>query len=160
MKQITSLSFVATLLVFQSVCQAQSTPYADADSPGEAVGMYKMTIGLSDRMKQDCTKRFPELQSKIETDFEKWRSIDAKEIEVAEQRFREMEKKNPKLTRQFPEMVNQGYENKLIAPFKGVDPAIEKRVVRDYCQQFFSELASGVWRQRTPKTYRYLNQPQ
>ncbi len=121
--------------------------------------MYKMTIGLSSRMKQECSKRFPELQPRIESDIERWRSLDAKEIEVAEQRFRELEKMSPKLSRQFPEMVNQGYENKLVAPFKGADPSIERKVVRDYCQQFFSELASGVWRQRTPKTYQYLNQP-
>lgn len=148
----------AILTAAQLPAQAQALPYADADSPGEAVGMYKMTISLAALMKQNCTTRFPELQAQIERDDAKWRTIDVKEIEAAERRFRKMEEASLKLAQQFPEMVRQGYENKLVTPFKGMDPSVERKVVRDYCQQFFRDLSSGVWRQRTPNTYKYLSQ--
>lgn len=147
------------LASFPFHCNAQSLPYADADTSSEAVGMFKMTIGLADHMKQECTKRFPELQVMIEKDIQKWRSLDAKEIAITERRFREMERMSPKLSQQYSEMVKQAYENKLVAPFRGMDASVERKVVRGYCQQFFNELATGVWRQRTPKVYQYLSQP-
>jgi hypothetical protein len=148
----------AIISVTHFLAQAQAMPYADADSPGEAVGMFKMTISLAALMKQNCTTRFPELQTQIERDDAKWRALDIKEIDAAERRFRKMEEASPKLSQQFPEMVRQGYENKLVMPFKRMDPSVERKVVRDYCQQFFRELSSGVWRQRTPNTYKYLSQ--
>lgn len=118
--------------------------------------MYKMTIALSDRMHDDCTRRFPEQRSQIERDIVAWRALDAKEIEATERRFAAMVKRSPKLGEQFPTMVKQGYENKMVYPFRNVDPAIEVKVVRDYCKQYFNELATGVWRKRTPKVYEYL----
>jgi hypothetical protein len=153
--------FRATVLLvgatmFGCSVHAQALPYADADTPSEAVGMYKMTIALSVRMKEECTRRFPQLQPQIDADLEVWRTLDAKEIEATDRRFSEMVKRSAQLGQQFPAMVKQAYENKMVYPFRGVAPEIEAQVMRDYCKQFFHELATGVWRQRTPKMYRYL----
>ncbi|WP_157632144.1 hypothetical protein [Variovorax sp. CF313] len=62
------------------------------------------------------------------------------------------------LGRQIDEAAVQGYESKLVAPFRSTTPEVERKIVGDYCAQFFRELASGVWRQRTPKLYQYLAQ--
>jgi hypothetical protein len=153
-------SLQAGVLLSALVCvcsaYAQALPYADADSPREAVGMFKMTMGLSARMHEDCTRRFPELQPQIEKDLVAWRRLDAREFEITELRFSEMAKMRSRFEEQFAAMVKQGYENKMVYPFRGVAPEIEAKVIRDYCKQFFRELATGVWRQRTPNMYRYL----
>ena len=153
-----SLRAGVLLSALACVCSAyaQALPYADADSPSEAVGMFKMTIGLSARMNEDCTRRFPELQPQIANDLAAWRRLDAREFEIAELRFSEMARMRPGFEEQFAAMVKQGYENKMVHPFRGVAPEIEAKVVRDYCKRFFRELATGVWRQRTPNMYRYL----
>jgi hypothetical protein len=135
---------------------AQSLPYADADTPSEAVGMFKMTIELASRMRRECTRNFPQLQAQIERDIGAWRALDAREIDVAERRFAAMVKASPELRDQFPAMVNQVYQNKMVHPFRGVDPDLQAKIANGYCAKFFNELATGVWHQRTPKLYQFL----
>lgn len=159
MKTIILICSALLILTVPSRSLAQPLPYADADTPGEAIGIYKMTIGISARMRQECSGRFPDLGPAIERDLEKWRSIDAQEIHHAEQGFQAMERASPQLRQQFEHMLKQGYENKLVTPFIGMDPAIEKSIMHNYCQQYFSDLASGIWRQRTPRVYQFLNPP-
>lgn len=157
MKTLVLLCSAILILIAPSRSLAQPLPYADADTPGEAIGIYKMTIGISERMRRECSARFPELGPAIERDLEKWRRIDAQEIRHAEQGFQAMERASPQLRQQFEQMLRQGYENKLVTPFIGMEPAIEKSIMHNYCQQYFGDLASGIWRQRTPRVYQFLN---
>jgi hypothetical protein len=69
-----------------------------------------------------------------------------------------MVKKKPDIARQMDEMTKQAYESKLVAPFRSAEPEVETQVVRDYCGQYFNELATGVWRKRTPHLYQFLAQ--
>ncbi|HEY8975857.1 MAG TPA: hypothetical protein VIN75_16685 [Burkholderiaceae bacterium] len=36
------------------------------------------------------------------------------------------------------------------------DAPTQDKVLRDYCATHFRDLASGVWRQRTPRVYEFL----
>ncbi len=158
MKPITILIRAAILYFLVASANAQSLPYADADNPSQAVGMMKMTISLAELMQEKCVARFPELQGTINSQVMRWQTLDGAEIAVANRYWGEMVKKNPDIARQIDEMTKQAYESKLVAPFRGAAPEVETQVARDYCEQYFNELATGVWRKRTPHLYQFLAQ--
>jgi len=117
-----------------------------------------MTISLSALMEEKCGSRFPTLQQAIREQLESWRKLDHDELAVTEKYWQQMLKKKPSLAQQMEEMTTQAFESKLVAPFRKADPPVEEKIVRDYCTQYFRELATGVWRQRTPKLYQFLAQ--
>src|ERR1017187_1281307 len=156
MKPTRTFLRAALLYVLVASANAQSLPYADADNPSPAVGMMQMTISLAALMQEKCVARFPELQGAINSQVTRWQTLDRAEIAVAKHYWSEMVKKKPDIARQMDEMTKQAYESKLVAPFRSAEPEVETQVVRDYCGQYFNELATGVWRKRTPHLYQFL----
>ena len=147
---------LAFLLAVLATVPAQARGYADADNPSQAVGMMKMTILMSGIMEKKCVARFPEQQGQIQADLKRWRALDSAEIETAERSWRQMEQKKPGMSRDLEEAAKQGYESQLAAPARLLGKAAETKIHRDYCAQYFNELATGVWRKQTPLVYQYL----
>ena len=147
---------LAVLLAALVTVPAQARGYADADNPSQAVGMMKMTILMSGIMERKCVARFPALQGRIQADLKRWRALDSAEIETAERFWREMEQKKPGMSRDLDETAKQAYESQVAAPARLLGKAAETKIHRDYCGQYFNELATGAWRKQTPLVYQYL----
>jgi len=138
----------------------QSLPYSDADNPGEAVGLLKATVITSKAVLAECTKRFPDQGSRMRSDLETWRDQEADVIARAEFFWEEMKRKDPKLADMEAFLASAAlkpFEILDSVPTSGGESQPQIQVISQYCSKYFHDLASGVWRVRTPKTYEYLD---
>jgi hypothetical protein len=66
-----------------------------------------------------------------------------------------MEKKAPEL-RDAPAQVEAAVKGQFEVLEK-TRMAEAKEVIRQYCQNYFTDLASGIWRKRTPRAHAYMD---
>ena len=135
---------------------AQALSYQDADTEGQAVGMMNITIFTNRKMLSECRRRFPEHEQEMSGNLNAWEEKERAVLSKAKYFWSEMSKRDAKLA-QFPNyaegVVVRNIENLANAP---TDQAA--KVVSDYCRKHFTDLASGIWRTRTPRAYRYMDQ--
>lgn len=150
-----TMTMAAAALLLPLAAAAQSMGYADADTPGEAVGMMKSTIVMAAKMRELCGARFPSRVEEMEANLGRWRSREQSVIAKAEFHWSRMVQKQPKLveTLGYAETaVARNFETLLSAPGDAGD-----QVASQYCRQHFADLSSGIWRTRTPRAYAYLD---
>ena len=133
---------------------AQSLAYKDATNPLGAVVMLQSTIRGAKHMQERCKELYPELTASINNALQKWLFLEQPLVRKASLLW-------PKILQHRPETANvlgmmdrtidSNIENasKLIAPDGG-------DFVKNLCSQHFNDLASGVWRRRTPNMYYLL----
>lgn len=142
-----------------TAAQSQSLGYQDADTPSEAVGMMNSTLVMAAKMYSECSKRFPDLAEGMNRDFTTWKTKEARDIGLARFHWAEMEKSQPKLQGMKAYAESAIVQQLQLAEGRpevgGVDGG---KVVRDMCTSHFANLASGIWRDRTPRAYQYLDQ--
>ena len=151
-----SRKFLVTFALFAStLCHAQSTGYMDADTPSEAVGIMKTTITIANVLLKRCSDLYPQLAREMNTSLNKWRSMEAKDIEKTERYWDQMVTAQSKLAEQiaYAEAVTLRNLNDIASAPGDAGP----KVGEQYCKQHFVNLASGIWRSRTPRTYEYLD---
>ena len=146
------------LLLASCSCLAESNGslgYEDADNPSQALGMIQTTIYAAKSMKSECEIRYPEMSEEFNSNFNKWKTTEAEVIKKSEYHWSIIVKKDPKLL-EAPTQTN--------ATIKGYFEVIEKNhvgdskeAIREYCHNHFANLASGIWRQRTPRAYEYMD---
>ena len=150
---------LAAVLVSAMTCaHGQSRPYSDADNPSQAVGMLKGTVVAAAALLAECSKRFPKLSVRMHSDLTTWRDHEARLIEKVEYFWERMKRKEPKLGDMEKFMGSAALKQLAIlddAP--NLDSSLPSEVTRQYCSKYFEDLASGVWRKRTPKAYEYLD---
>jgi hypothetical protein len=129
--------------------------YMDADNPGEAVGMIKTQAYGADSMMRECSSRFPVLTDELKTNLKKWQVTEASVLKKADKHWAIMVEKDRRLL-ETPKQADQA--------IKGQFDILEKtqsersaEVLKAYCRQHFSNLASGIWRERTPRAYGYMD---
>jgi len=135
-------------------CQAQSLAYLDAQSPSGAVAMMKTTLRIADRFRQKCVSRFPDLADSIDKDLAIWKGREEAIIRLAEDQwlnFLTLEPRLPEAISASVSMAESVFEKQSELP----EP-MGRELVASICARHFSTLASGVWRERTPNAYRYL----
>jgi hypothetical protein len=129
--------------------------YQDADNPSEAVGMMKTTMYAAQAMKRECQTRHPDLSKEINSKLSAWEKAEAEVLRKANFHWSVMEKKEPKL-RDAPAQVEAAVKGQFEVLEK-TRMAEAKAVIRQYCQNYFTDLASGIWRKRTPRAYAYMD---
>ena len=149
------LLVVAALVQTPVHAVAQSLGYLDADTPSEAVGMMKSSMYTAEFLKRECSARFLDQAGQIEADLTRWKATEARALERADHYWAEMAAKEPKL----PEMLARAetYLKESLKLLEQFDPARRSHVFSQYCRQYFADLASGVWRRRTPRLYEFLD---
>jgi hypothetical protein len=148
-------ALVVVLLLFVSPVFAQSLGYADADNPSQAVGMMKSTLIAANKMRTECASRFPELDGAMAKNFETWTTNERVVISKTESYWNRMLMREPKLA-EYAAYVETAVMRNLetVASMPG---GSGNTVVRQLCARHFEELASGVWRARTPRAYKFLD---
>jgi len=118
--------------------------------------MMKMTIQGSDYLRQRCISKFPELQSDLEANLAKWQVAEAAGIRKAEAIWPSMVEQDST----FSAMLSAMEENlkSILESFERMPPDVGQKMYMHACSKHFADLASGVWRQRTPNAYRYLDE--
>lgn len=132
-----------------------SLGYEDADNPSQAVGMIKSTIFAAKSMKDECQTRYPEMSEEFSANLNKWKTTEAEVIKKSEYHWSVLVKMDPKLL-EAPSQVDtaiKGYFEIL----EKTRVADSKVAIREYCHNHFANLASGIWRQRTPRAYEYMD---
>lgn len=142
--------------LFAPCALAQSLPYADADNPSQAVGMMKANALTSTRLLAECSSRFPALQPEMQANHESWRATERSNLAKTEFYWDSLTKRDPMLL-DVPEFVNA----RVLQTIQSLDNVpVEAGPVflADYCKQHFRDLDSGVWRARTPRLYKFLDE--
>ena len=133
---------------------AQSLGYSDADTPSEAVGMMKMTILTAEHMRAECVKRYPQQANVIARHLEKWQRDDVEFIQKTEFHWAVLLRMKPSLAQTADYSLTAVMKNFEI--LRGMPGGAGPAVVAQYCKQHFEDLASGIWRTRTPRAYSFL----
>lgn len=129
-------------------------PVPDASSPDAAILMMRTTVRIAEDLKTQCVSRYPDLRQEIDQNLSNWKSTEAPAIDQTEARW-------PALVDAHPDSATieavgtslsaQAFLRQFKAPGNQViGPLV--------CKKYFSDLASGVWRRRTPKMYSFLDQ--
>jgi hypothetical protein len=151
----TSIALIAGV-VFPVAGICQSMGYLDADSPAEAAAMIYATKISSRVMQEACVGRFADLKEPIETDISAWQKKEAAVIARADGYFEQFSRRYPKEAQTYVETTEEMMKKaiELQAQMPGEAGAA---VFRQACVNHFAALASGVWRQRTPNVYKYMD---
>ncbi len=144
-------------VMFPMAGLCQSMGYLDADSLGEAVGMLYATKISNRVMQAQCIASLPDLKDSIAADLAAWQEKEAAVIAKADTYFEQFMKQSPKdaetYLRTTEEMLTKNMA--MVAQMPG---DAGKSVLRQACVGHFSALASGAWRERTPNTYKYMDE--
>jgi hypothetical protein len=152
-----SMRPLVLLLIFTACSSTfgQALSYQDADTPSEAVGMMNTTLVTNRKMLSECVKRFPEQEGEMSRNLRAWEEKEAPAIRRAQYFWSQMAKRDPKMIEfsQYVEsIVVKNMENVANAP-----SGFGNQVLAAVCDKHFSDLASGIWRSRTPKAYIFLD---
>ena len=146
---------VLIIALFPGIGAVQSLGYSDADTPSEAIGMMKTNMHTAEVLKRECSARLPDKATEMEKNLNRWKEVEAHALERTDHYWGQMIQKEPRL-----EEVLTRAETAI----KGQIELLEKTdsdkrlgAVSQFCVQHFSDLASGVWRQRTPRLYAFLD---
>jgi hypothetical protein len=148
-------TLLAAACVLPALAFAQSLAYMDADTPSEAVGMMKSTIYMAGKLEKACAGRYPQIGVEIAENHLKWREAEGAVIRKTEFYWARMVEKAPKLADSFAYAESVVLKN---LDMLGAAPGEAGVVVgTQFCRKHFEDLASGVWRTRTPRAYAYLD---
>lgn len=147
---------VLMLLFTCGAANSQSLSYQDADTQGEALGMMNTTLVANRVMLEQCSSRFPQHKEEMVRNLRVWEEREQSNILKSRFFWAQASKRDPKFAKMdayIESVVMNNMDNLSKAPFEQAP-----EVLSDYCRKHFSELASGIWRTRTPKAYRFLDQ--
>lgn len=147
-------SLLLAMALAQGIALAQNHTYQDADDMDQAMGMMRFTLKMSETMSSECKRRFPDTATSIDAARDKWRHQDAREIQAAERRFHEKAELDPSGAAKFESAIASDFNDHVLPSLRSVPD----KSMRQACSQYFEELASGVWRQRTPNEYKFLGE--
>ncbi|MFZ6773093.1 hypothetical protein ACO0LB_10305 [Undibacterium sp. SXout7W] len=135
---------------------AQTLAYSDADNPSQAVGMMKTNAFSAQVLLRECSARLPAQAVEMAGQLKRWQTVEAHDIERAEYYWAQMAEKQPAFREQL--VQTETYLTESIKLIEKTNPSNKAYAVSIFCRQHFADLASGVWRQRTPRLYQLLDQ--
>lgn len=144
----------ATQIPVQAV--AQTLGYSDADNPSQAVGMMKTNVFSAQVLLRECSARLPDQAVEMAGQLKRWQTAEAHDIERAEHYWAEMAEKQPALREQL--VQTEAYLKGNFTLIEKTNPSNKVYAESIFCRQHFADLASGVWRKRTPRLYQFLDQ--
>lgn len=144
-------SLFVTLLSIVPLAKAAS--FQDANDMHEAAGMMENRIVDARIFQRECSNRLPQLNDEIKDHVATWQRMDATEIRKANYYWSVMITQHPTDTSQINEFMASNAIKTINAASQ--DGSNGKGLTK-FCKLYFVNLASGVWRERTPKMYQYL----
>ncbi len=134
---------------------AQTLGYSDADNPSQAVGMMKNNVFSAQVLLRECSARLPGHVVEMASQLKQWQTVEAHGIERAEHYWDQMVEKQPSLREQL--VRSETYLKGNIKLLEDMNPRNKAETISTFCRQHFADLASGIWRQRTPRLYQFLD---
>ena len=152
------ISRIATLAVLSiaSVAQAQSLGYLDAETQMGAVSMLVVTTRTARFVEEKCKALFPEKSEAIDADFAKWKAAESRGLKKAEALWPSIVEREPEVE----QLAAYAVDN-VKRQFESMQSMPNGRsvvVLDEVCSKYFAQLASGIWRKRTPKAYEFIDQ--
>jgi hypothetical protein len=157
-KHLNLALFMLISACFSNLTFGQSSAYEDASSPLGAVGMMQMTLHANALIKSKCTGKFPFLAAEIEDNLSKWQENESHNISIAEAKWPGMVNQEPKFLQMIE--LQEKTLNGILNSFEQMPKETGDQMYLNTCRKRFAELASGIWRRRTPLAYRYLDEMQ
>lgn len=154
MQLIRIITLVVALQISAQVV-AQTLGYSDADNPSQAVGMMKTNHFSAQVLLRECSARLPLHSAEMAGQLRRWQMVEARDIEKAERYWAEMAEKHPGFSEQL--VQTETYLTESIKLIEKTNPSNKAYAVSLFCRQHFADLASGIWRQRTPRLYQFLD---
>jgi TPR repeat protein len=124
----------------------------DASSLAMAVAMMKGTERIAGEMKTQCIGLHPELKSGIEADYAQWQSRETHAISRADRQWATVSQSD-EMRRVADAIAKVSVQTRLEEAFRE-GGSVDSSAV---CMKYFTELASGTWRVRTPRVYQFLD---
>lgn len=132
---------------------AKAASFQDANDMHEAAGMMENRIVDARIFQKECSHHFPQLIDEIKGHVATWQRTDATEIRKANYYWSVMKIQHPSDTSQ----INDSMASNAIKVIKATSQnGSNETGLAKFCKLYFANLASGVWRKRTPKMYQYL----
>jgi hypothetical protein len=138
-----------------TLAQSESVEYIDAKNVYAALGMMKLKINSAKLLHKECSAQFPSLKNEIDINLNIWRTVEASNITKTEYYWEKLQKNDPSLSSQIIQAEKIVKNN--LASMKKPGNTTDNNLVINYCKRYFSDLASGIWRTRTPKAYFFLD---
>src|SRR5262249_53191251 len=114
-----------------------------------------MNVHIAEVLLTECSARLPEKVTEMQANLDKWKSTEAHAIERATFYWKDLQARSPGSPSNIDKAENMVKGHlKLLEQF---DPDNKARTVAIFCLQHFSDLASGVWRTRTPRLYKFMD---
>jgi hypothetical protein len=133
----------------------QSLSFEDADTPSEAVGMMTQTMRAAQVMRDLCVARFPKEQLEIDANLLKWRTTEAEVLKKTDVHWAAMVKKQPNMADALG-LVDSSIKGQMDAAAK-LPGDVGSDILLQRCKRHFADLASGIWRKRTPHVYEFMD---
>lgn len=153
---ITRFRTFLVMALMASPAQAQSLGYLDAETQMGAVHMLVVTMRNARFVEEKCKSLFPEKSEAIDRDFGKWKAAESKGLAKAEALWPRLVEREP----EFEEVAAYAVDA-LRRQFESMQSMPRGRgtaVLDEVCSKYFVQLASGVWRKRTPRAYEFIDQ--
>ncbi len=148
--------FTLAVSLLTTTVQAQSLGYLDAETQMGAVSMLVVTTRTARFVEEKCKSLFPEKSEAIDTDFAKWKTAESRGLQKAEALWPSIVEREPdveQLAAYAVDTVKKQFESMQSIPNgRGVV------ILDEVCSKYFVQLASGIWRKRTPKAYEFIDQ--
>lgn len=139
---------VATLLV----SSAEASAFHDASNTNEAVAMLAFAQAEAETMHSGCTSIFPAERASLSNKFEKWKKDELPVLEKSKKLASIEIAKNPS----FQKYIDRVKENAKARLNVASTTSEARLAIHKYCILYFNNLATGVWRTRTPKVYQLV----
>lgn len=127
-----------------------SQPPRDASSPQAAVAMMEGMLRGADTMENRCIQLHPDLRVEIDRDYFAWKSNEAVAIDHANKQWAAQKTE----LKQTADSIATSGAQASVDRIDAVNGSVGSTI---WCKKYFSDLASGVWRQRTPQLYQFLD---
>jgi TPR repeat protein len=129
-----------------------SHPPRDASSPEMAIAMIEGMRRGAEYMQHQCIQLHPELQTEIDRDYSTWKTNEAHAISRSDNQWAS-EASKPELT-QLADSLAKFDARASLDKVHSTNSSVGTELL---CKKYFADLASGIWRQRTPRVYEYLD---
>ena len=147
------LFFSLFVILFGIASHVRAASFQDASDMHEAAGMMENRIVDAGIFQKECSHHFPQLIDEIKGRVATWQRMDATEIRKANYYWSVMKIQHPSDTSQINDyMASNAIKVIKVASKNGAN----ETGLAKFCKLYFANLASGVWRRRTPKMYQYL----
>ena len=129
----------------------------DADNLEQAFGMMHADVVMSQKMLSECSRRLPAYKEEMERNLHQWEEKESADIlkmqDDLEQHTKVLKDNEQKMLADFTRSLEATVTQQLDAAASATPPS-----VAELCRSTFSDIASGVGRQRQPRMYKFLDE--